>query len=134
MIEITYAEAANQLGVSITALRSAATRGLLTRLPRTGQKQPLIREQVMLFKGKSRLSLHVLNAKEKDIWSKCAKSVEPPVNKKNMGATVAGIGLASAGTLALLPVILPTGGTPGSEVPQGNPFLMLVNLLEIIHS
>jgi hypothetical protein len=136
MTPITYEETAQLLGVTVSSLRNAATRGVITRLPRTGQKQPLIREQVILFQGKPRLSLHVLNAQEKELWQQYAQAGEKKTAQGGAsGADLAALGLlAGAGTLALMPVVLPgTGaGTPGMGVPQGNPFPVRLISLKII--
>lgn len=79
MTPITYSEAASLLGVKEAALRNAVGRGVLIRLPRTGTQQPLIREQVELFKGKGRLSLSALDTQEKVTWAKYAKLAETPL-------------------------------------------------------
>lgn len=71
MTPIKYNDAADLLGVDVGTLRHAVTRGALTRLPRRGQIQPIIREQAMLFKGK-RLSLNSLNESARAEWERLA--------------------------------------------------------------
>lgn len=69
MEAIYYDEAAALLGITSSALRHSVSgeRKALTLLPRQGQKQRLIKEQVLLFKGK-RLSLTTLNPQERQKW------------------------------------------------------------------
>lgn len=67
MTPILYQDAAADLNISEDALRHGITRGVLTRLPRQGKYRHLIKEQVMLFKGK-RLSYSALSVNEKIEW------------------------------------------------------------------
>lgn len=76
---IFYDEAAKILGFSEDAVRHAAVRGDLTRVGTEGNRQRLIREQVMLFSGinprtgkKKRISYNALTESEKALWQKYA--------------------------------------------------------------
>jgi hypothetical protein len=134
MTPITYREAAIMLGVNEAALRSAVGRGIFARLPRTGTKATLSKEQVELFRGKTRLSLHVLNSQEKETWARYAQAVEkqpaqaetggPDLAALLAGAGLVGAGLAGAGAISYLV-------TPVKGVPQGNPFQLHLSLLQI---
>ncbi len=74
---VTYEETKNLLGVSLETIKQAAIRGVLTRLPREGLKQRLMRGQVLLFKDK-RLSLSELNQHDRALWQIYANSVNMP--------------------------------------------------------
>ena len=73
METVFYDEAAELLGISVDAIRHSVSgkRKALTVLPRQGQKQRLVKEQVMLFKGK-RLSLSALSMQERKTWERYA--------------------------------------------------------------
>lgn len=77
MEPIYYKEAAALLGISEDTLRHAVSREVLSKLPRQGQKQRLIKEQVMLFVSngsKKRLSLDALTPEENRRWKEYARS------------------------------------------------------------
>lgn len=70
---INYTDLAELLGVDLNTLRHAVSRGVLTRLPKQGLVQPLIKEQGMLFQGKKRLSLASLKTHEREQWEAYAQ-------------------------------------------------------------
>ena len=74
--DIGYQEAAEILDISIHTVRQAAVYNALTRLPRKGNEQKLIKEQVELFKGK-RISLDSLDTDELRIWLEYNAIVKP---------------------------------------------------------
>jgi hypothetical protein len=74
MTPINYEEASNLLGISVGTLKHAIGRGALTRLPRQGVNQLLMKEQVELFKGK-RLSLSSLSNEARARWHELHDSV-----------------------------------------------------------
>ena len=76
MTPISYHEASELLGVSIHTIRQVAVYNTLTRLPRNGVEQKLIKEQVLLFKDK-KLSLEALNTDELRIWLAYNAAVKP---------------------------------------------------------
>lgn len=77
MEPIYYDEAIELLDISMDTLRHGVTRRVLTPLPRQGQRQRLMKEQVLLFKGK-RLSLAALSPDERQVWAKyAALAVDP---------------------------------------------------------
>jgi len=80
MTPITYKEAINILGVVEGSLHHAISRGVLTRLPREGVYQRLIKEQVELFRGK-RLSLSALNDRDRRIWQQYHDAVTIPTSQ-----------------------------------------------------
>jgi hypothetical protein len=67
---IDYKQAADLLGVSIGNIRTAASRGMFTKLPVTNQKQHLIKEQVELFQGKKQIRKGALSREEAALWHK----------------------------------------------------------------
>ncbi len=80
MTPITYQEASELLDMSIHTIRQAAIYNILTRLPRNGVEQKLIREQVFLFKDK-KLSLEALNTDELRIWLEYNATVKPTADQ-----------------------------------------------------
>jgi len=83
---IYYDEAAKILGVSIDVLRQAAARGDLTRAGTEGNRQRLIKEQIMLFIGtnprtgrKRRISCNALSMEEKALWNRYAEELHNPI-------------------------------------------------------
>lgn len=76
MEHITYKEAADLLGVKVGVVRTAACRGKLTKAPSTSMQQHVIKEQVMLFKDKKQIRVSALSDSDREIWSKCDKSVK----------------------------------------------------------
>ena len=78
--EIGYQEAAEILDISIHTVRQAAVYNVLTRLPRKGLEQRLIKEQVELFKDK-KLSLEALNTDELRIWLEYNATVKPTADQ-----------------------------------------------------
>lgn len=76
---IFYSQAAQLLGVKVDTLRHAVSRGALTRGPRKGHSQSLIKEQVMLYVGlnprtghKKQLALDTLSPAEQEQWKRYA--------------------------------------------------------------
>lgn len=67
MEQVTYKDAAELLGKHIVVIRDAASNGVLTQVPTTKRVKHVIKEQVLLFKGK-RLSLHSLSLQEREKW------------------------------------------------------------------
>lgn len=83
---IFYDEASEILGVSQDVLRQATARGDLTRAGTEGNRQRLIKEQVMLFVGtnprtghKKRISRNSLSTQEQALWNHYAAEVGRPV-------------------------------------------------------
>jgi predicted site-specific integrase-resolvase len=76
---ILYKEAASLLGVSVGTLKHAVSRGELTKAGLLGNRQQLIKEQVMLFVGtngkKKDMSYNLLSSEEKALWHKYADSL-----------------------------------------------------------
>lgn len=77
MTPIFYEDASALLGISVDTLKQAIGRGVLTRLPREGRRQRLIKEQVALFRGKQ-LSLNSLSPDERARWNKLNTMANPP--------------------------------------------------------
>jgi hypothetical protein len=75
MMTISYEETAALLGVDIGTVKHAVGRGVFTRPPRVGRMQPLLREQVEIFKGK-RLTLSALSNDERKKWYELDASVK----------------------------------------------------------
>ena len=82
---ITYADAADILGVSVSTIKQALEPGreVLTKAGRRGNAGLLIEEQVRLFEGinprtgkKKRLSLNALSSHEKQKWTELASMVD----------------------------------------------------------
>lgn len=69
---IYYTEAAALLGVKLDTLKHAVSRGELTKAAHHGRNVCLIKEQVMLFKGR-RLSHDTLKPADKALWHSYAK-------------------------------------------------------------
>lgn len=67
---ISYHEAANLLGKGYSTVRAAVARGAITRLPSVGQEQKVIKEQVLLFKGKTQLRTGILSEQALMTWHK----------------------------------------------------------------
>ncbi len=67
--KITYNQACEILGISIGTLKQAVFRNMFTRLPRQGLLAHLIKEQVVLFKGKD-ISFSSLTDEEIATWEK----------------------------------------------------------------
>lgn len=70
---IFYSEAANLLGVKLDTLKHAVSRGELTKAGHDGRNVCLIKEQVMLFKGR-RLSKSSLNTAKMLEWQRYAEA------------------------------------------------------------
>src|SRR6267142_3892053 len=83
MTPITYEDAANLLGMVPESVRHATARGVLTKLPRFGKAQPIIKEQVLLFQGK-RLSLNALSDSELDAWQQLDRLSREPIVEQTM--------------------------------------------------
>lgn len=144
MTPVTYSDLTELLSVDLGTLRHAVSRGVLTRLPKQGLVQPFIKEQAMLFRGKKRLSLNSLNASERVEWARFAQLAQgnpgaarlhgEPVVQDNLTPAITQAAIAGAGAGAALAMagMLSTGATiaPKVEVPQGNPFQVLLNLLK----
>ena len=80
MEKITYKQASETLGVSYQAIKQAVMRGNLTRCAERDTHTYLIKNQVLMFKGKPRISVNALNAEEFEQWQQyanVAKSVTP---------------------------------------------------------
>ncbi len=77
---ITHKQAADMLGVSLGTIRQAVARGDLTRYPKPGQTQHLIKEQALLFTNpKTRLAVRLLSAEKQKQWYTYDDSVNQPV-------------------------------------------------------
>ncbi len=80
---IFYDKAVEILGVSIDTLKHAVMRGDLTTAGTQGNRQRLIREQVMLFYGinprtgnKKRISYNSLSEQEQALWNRYAREAQ----------------------------------------------------------
>jgi hypothetical protein len=84
---IFYNEAAKMLDVSIDTIKHAVLRGDLTTAGTQGNRQRLIREQVLLFSGvnprtgnKKRISYNALSTQEQDLWIRYTDEVTRPAS------------------------------------------------------
>ncbi|SRR5579885_1195483 len=80
---IFYDETARLLGVSVDTVKHAVSRGELTTAGTLGNRQRLIKEQVMLFAGvnprtghKKRISYNALSADEQRQWHHYANELD----------------------------------------------------------
>src|SRR6266567_409279 len=65
--EITYKQASDLLGVDVTRIRNAVSRGNLTQVPGKRYQKSVYREQVILFQGKP-VTLDALSTEDREIW------------------------------------------------------------------
>src|SRR5579859_4825147 len=83
METITYAEAGTLLNRSYDAIKSSVKVDILSKYVTRDKRACLIKEQVMLFQGKARVSLKSLTPQELEEWKKydeIAKSgIEPDI-------------------------------------------------------
>lgn len=77
---ISYQEAANILDTHINNIRSGASREIITRIPSTGMKQYVIKEQIELFKNKGQIRLTRLSNDELKLWQHYKDLAENNVN------------------------------------------------------
>lgn len=75
MDKIRYEDAAILLGTSSNVLKQAIHRGIFTPFPREGRYSYLAKEQVLLFVGKSQLSISLLSDNEKVIWERIRNEI-----------------------------------------------------------
>jgi predicted site-specific integrase-resolvase len=68
-------EAAELLSISYSTIRNAVKRGDLTRFPRPGLVQHVVKEQVLLFHGKTQLKFAALSKEERKIWDEIDEQV-----------------------------------------------------------
>ena len=74
---VTYQQAAKLLGIDkVSTIRTAANKKRLTKVPTTSMDGCLIKEQVMLFKGKKQIRYAMLSDEEKYIWDECEKNAK----------------------------------------------------------
>jgi len=78
MQKITYSEAANILGVKYITIKHAVMYGRLTRCSVPEKQAMVLKEQVLLFKNKNRISEGVLDTNEKALWSEYKRIAENP--------------------------------------------------------
>lgn len=77
MEAITYSQAAKLLGIDkVGTIRTAAMRNNLTKVPTLSQEQLVIKEQVLLFKGKKQIRMASLPDNEKALWFKYKEAAE----------------------------------------------------------
>lgn len=76
MQQITYAQAAEILDRPYDSVKQAVNRGSLTRCNKRDKLAYLIKEQVVLFKGKGRISPRALSAQELDVWEQAKRFAE----------------------------------------------------------
>jgi hypothetical protein len=70
METITYIEAGKLLNRSYEAIKSSVKMGILSKYVTRDKRASLIKEQVLLFQGKTRVSLKSLTQDEKAEWDK----------------------------------------------------------------
>lgn len=68
IIKISTKEASEILEVALPRIQQAVQRGTLSKLPTYGYKLDLIKEQVLLFKGKSQIRTSMLSPIELEHW------------------------------------------------------------------
>ena len=79
MTPITYAQASEFLGVANNTIAQAVERGVLTKLPREGLQQRLMKEQVALFQGR-KLSFGAIDTPERrQQWEECRDFATPSI-------------------------------------------------------
>lgn len=69
MQTVSYLEAAKLLNCSINTIHKAVQDGRLSKAPSTSKQQKLIKEQVMLFLGKSHIRKSMLSEEELYLWN-----------------------------------------------------------------
>lgn len=69
MTPITYKEATELLNCSIGRIHTAVSQKRLAKIPSSTKEGKLIKEQVVLFKGKQ-IRINQLNKQEKELWDK----------------------------------------------------------------
>lgn len=72
---ISYEEAAKLANKKVGAIRGAADRGILARLPSVGLVQQVVKEQVELFANKKQLRISMLAPEELEKWQAINKAV-----------------------------------------------------------
>lgn len=80
MEHMTYKEASEILNKNEGTVQHAIGRGVFTRLPSPAQTKYLIKGQVMLFVGKSQLSLRSLSKDELALWKQYELEAERGVS------------------------------------------------------
>jgi hypothetical protein len=70
METITYIEAGKLLNRSYEAIKSSVKMGILSKYVTREKRACLIKEQVLLFQGKARVSLKSLTPQELEEWKK----------------------------------------------------------------
>lgn len=70
MEKITYKEASMLLNKHYDTIKQAIERGSLTKYLTRNGRASLIKEQVMLFKEKTQISIRALNTQELEEWKK----------------------------------------------------------------
>lgn len=140
MTPISYHDAAELLGVALTTIQHNVGAGKpFTKVPSTSTKALLMREQVELFKGKSRVSLNSLSHDERVKWEGYATAISAPQaapapafplppglfqNSLIPSATSPDMQRAAALASNVGRAVYQTGGAPESEVPQGSNFII----------
>lgn len=83
MTPITYVQASELLGMAYYTIKQAVARGALTKLPREGLEQRLVKEQVELFKGK-RITLSSLSVDERTQWEQYRAMATAPARESEV--------------------------------------------------